>query len=51
MSPYLQIPETKKALGKLMLLLIYKNIFKLIPYTLYVMKPTEANSHKSHAEE
>lgn len=46
MSPYFQMPETKKELGKLMLPLIYKNIFKLIPDTLYFMKPTEANFHR-----
>lgn len=34
-----------------MLLLIYNIISKLISYPHYFMKPTEANSHKSHPEE
>lgn len=40
MAPYFRIPETKKELNKLMLLLIYKIISKLIPYTHHFMKPT-----------
>lgn len=41
MAPYFRIPETKKELNKLMLLLIYKIISKLIPSTHHFMKPTE----------
>lgn len=34
-----------------MLLLTYKIISKLIPYTHYFMKPTEANSYKKPSGE